>query len=159
MVPQEGFFVSVTPLQIRSLVWALTVLGVCALALWRGGRFERLAAGVMLAAWAVSMLVDKTGFDEPEWGVMTVDLAALAVFVWIALKSDRFWPIFAAAFHLLSIVTHLARTVDSTVLRYAYMTAEILWGYFLAFAIAYGALTSASERFHPSDGAPGATLR
>ena len=113
----------------------------------------------MLAAWAVSMLVVRTAFNEPEWGLMAVDLAALGVFVWIALKSDRYWPIFAAAFHLLTIATHFARTADPTVLRFAYITAEILWGYLLAFSIGYGALTSRGEGFAMGDGRPGATLR
>ena len=148
-----------TPVQIRSAVWALTVLMVCAVALWRGGRDERLAAGIMLAAWALSMLVDRTGFAEMEWGIMGIDIAALAGFTWIALRSPRYWPLFAAGFHLLAIVTHVARQVDPTVGGYAYFTAEILWGYFLAFAIGYGALTSRGDQLETGAGRPGATLR
>ena len=93
---------------------------------------------------------------------MAVDLAALGGFIWIALKSDRHWPIFAAAFHLLAIVTHLARTADPTVLRYAYFSAQILWGYFLAFAIGYGAWTAPAfqaEAMAAPIPPPGATRR
>lgn len=163
MVSQEGSFVfAVTYLQIRSLVWATTVLVVCGVALRRGGRDERLSAGVMLAAWAMSMVLDRTGFREIEWGILAVDLAALAVFVWITLRSDRYWPIFAAAFHLLAIITHMARTIDPTVRGWAYLTAEILWGYFLAIAIGYGAWTAPKYRLESTTEpmvAPGATRR
>ena len=147
---------------IRALVWALTVMAVCGVAMLRGGRYERLAAGVMLAGWALTMVVYRAGFRQTEWGILLVDLAALGVFVWIALNSPRYWPIFAAGFHLLAIVTHLARTIDQQVGAWAYLTAEILWGYFLAFAIGYGAWTAqglqADSMADPNDPA-GATRR
>ena len=147
---------------IRALVWALTVMAVCGIAMLRGGRYERLAAGVMLAAWALTMVVYRAGFRETEWGILVVDLAALAAFVWIALNSSRYWPLLAAGFHLLAIVTHLARTVDQQVGAWAYLTAEILWGYLLAFAIGYGAWTARAAQ--PASEAapstpPGATRR
>ena len=95
----------------------------------------------MLAGWALTMVAYRAGFRQTEWGILVVDLAALGGFIWIALNSPRYWPIFAAGFHLLAIVTHMARTVDPQVGGWAYITAEILWGYFLAAAIAYGAWT------------------
>ena len=148
--------------EIRTLVWAATVVAVCLIAVLRGGSYERLAAGGMLAAWAFTLLFYRTNFREPEWGILAVDVAALVLFTWIALRSDRFWPIFAAGFHLLAIVTHLARTVDQTVGHWAYGTAEILWGYLLAFAIAYGAWTAPAfppEAMAAPKAPPGATRR
>lgn len=127
---------------LRALVWAVTVLVVCSIAVWRGRRDEQLAAGVMLAGWALSMLVSRSAFHQLEGGVMAVDIAALVAFVWIALRSPRYWPMFAAGFHLLAVVTHLARGADHGVGGWAYYTAEILWGYLLAFAIGYGAWTA-----------------
>jgi hypothetical protein len=131
---------------------------VCVIALRRGGRYERLAAGMMLAAWALTMVVYRSGFHQTEWGILAVDVAALGVFVWIALQSDRYWPIFAAGFHLLAIVTHLARTVDPSVGGYAYITAEILWGYLLAAVIGYGAWSAGGDQVETS-AAPAATRR
>jgi hypothetical protein len=127
---------------IRAFVWAATVLVVCALAVWRGRRDEQLAAGIMLAAWAVTMLVSRSGFQQMEWGILLVDLAALAGFITIAMTSHRYWPLFAAGFHLLAIVTHAGRSMDPAVGGWAYLTAEILWGYLLAIAIGYGAWTA-----------------
>jgi len=132
--------------EIRSLIWALTVIGVCGLAIRRGGAYERLAAGVMLAGWALTMVVARVGFRQTEWGVLAVDLSALGGFVWIALRSPRYWPLFAAGFHLLAIITHVANVVDTTVAPWAYLTAEIIWGYLLAFSIGYGAWTARPAR-------------
>lgn len=128
--------------ELRSLIWAATVIGVCVLALRRGGPDERQASGVMLAAWAVSMVVGRSGYTQTEWGILAIDVTALVGFTVIALRSDRYWPLFAAGFHLLAILTHLARGVDDTVATWAYFTAQIMWGYLLAGSIGYGALTT-----------------
>jgi hypothetical protein len=147
---------------IRALVWAATVIAVCAVAAWRGRRDEQLAAGVMLAAWALSMLLDRAKFQDIEWGILAVDIAALCGFIWIALLSRRYWPMFAAGFHLLAVVTHVARLADPAVGGWAYITGEIIWGYLLAIAIGYGALSA--PRAYPAIAAdpnnePGATRR
>jgi hypothetical protein len=134
---------------VRTLVWAVTVLVVCAIAVLRGRRDEQVAAGVMLAAWALTLVVLRAGFQKLEWGILLVDVGALVAFVWIALQSSRYWPMFAAGFHLLAVVTHLARVADPAVGGWAYYTAEILWGYLLAVAIGYGAWTA--RRARPGD--------
>ncbi len=144
---------------IRAFVWAATVLVVCALAVWRGRRDEQLAAGIMLAAWAVTMVVYRSGFQQTEWGILAVDAGALAGFIWIALRSDRFWPLFGAGFHLLAVVTHVARLADPGVGGWAYITAEIVWGYFLAAAIGYGAWTAHGAPAENPDDDPAATTQ
>ncbi len=126
-------------MELPEYLWPTTVMLVCAVAAWRGGPDERLAAGGLLAGWALTMTVYREQFTQTEWGILLVDLALLALLVGIALRSSSFWPLFAAGFHLLALMTHFANAVDVEVGAWAYYTAEIIWGYLLAFAIAVGA--------------------
>ena len=136
-----------------------TMLAMFAIAMRRGGADERLAANTVLIGWLLTKLVSRYQGQQTEWGVLVVDLGALAVFVWVALRSPRYWPLFAAGFHLLALVTHLARMVDPTVGGWAYLTAGIIWGYLLLASVGYGAWTA--PRYAPaSTPAPaGATRR
>ncbi|RAK59482.1 hypothetical protein DJ021_06530 [Phenylobacterium hankyongense] len=131
---------------------------VCMVAAWRGGNHERLAAGGLLAGWALSMVAYRHG-QGTEWGILVIDVALLGLLIWITLRSDRYWPIFAAGFHLLAVLTHLARIVDAKVSGWAYITAEIIWGYLLAAAIGYGAWTYRAASREPESDAAGATRR
>ncbi|WP_309088240.1 hypothetical protein [Phenylobacterium sp.] len=124
------------------LPWTLAVLAMFGLTARRGGADERLAAYTVVIAWLLTKLLYRYQGGQTEWGILAVDLGAMAVFVQIALRSQRHWPMFAAGFHLLSLVTHLARTVDPTVGGWAYITAQIIWGYLLVFSIGYGAWTA-----------------
>lgn len=117
-------------------------MAVCTIAAVRGRNEERLAAGGMLAAWALTMVVYRTQGQQTEWGILIIDLALLGLLVGIALRSSRYWPLFAAGFHLLAVVTHVARSVDSSVTGWAYITAGIIWGYLVVFAVGYGAWTA-----------------
>ena len=138
------------------LPWTLATVAMFALAMRRGGPDERLAANAVLIGWLLTKLVSRYQGHQPEWGVLLVDAGALAVFIWVALRSPRYWPLFAAGFHLLSVVTHLARVVDPTVGGWAYLTAGLIWGYLLLATIAYGAWTAPQKaRTDPADeGAP-----
>ena len=133
---------------------------VCGLAVWRGRDDERLAAGGNLASWAIGVVVFKIGSQHTQWSIMVTDLALLSLYLWIALRSRRFWPLFAAAFTFLMLVTHLAMTVDPDVGGWAYMTAQIFWSYLVLLAIGYGAWTAPdyADTDDPTD-APGATRR
>lgn len=134
---------------------------VCGLALWRGRDDERLAAAGSLANWALTLVVFKSYSVDTQWYVMAVDLALLALYVWLALRSARYWPLFAAAFSLLVVVTHLAHALDSGVSGWAYLTAALIWSYLSLIAIGYGAWTApydTTDAPEPME-TPGATLR
>lgn len=136
---------------------------VCVLAAWRGRDEERLAAGGLLANWALSMVVFRSESEDTQWAVSLLDGALTVLYLWIALRSRRYWPLFAAGFQLLVMVTHLGHALDSRVSGWAYLTAQLLWAYLVMIAIGYGALTAPKryaeiEADEPKD-VPGATRR
>lgn len=128
--------------QLPVWIWPTALIAVCVLAVWRGRDDERLAAGADLATWAMTMLVYRANTDGTQWAMLLVDVALVAVLGWIALRSDRHWPMFAAGFALLMLLTHLASAADPTLGGWAYITAGIIWSYLVLAAIAYGAITA-----------------
>lgn len=117
-------------------------MAVCAVAVWRGRDLERLAAGAELATWALTLLVFKSRSESTQWAVLAIDVALFAVLLWIALRSTRYWPLLAAGFQLLALITHFAHAVDAVVSGWAYLTAILIWNYLTLFAIGYGAITA-----------------
>ena len=130
--------VSVT---MRMLVFAVCLLGCCAYALARGGRPEKigaltLLAGSVLSAAAMSPAVGR--FATVEIGVMLVDLAVLAVFVALALATDRYWPLWVSALQLIGVLAHAARLADPEMMRNGYAFLLAVWSYPMLLAIALG---------------------
>jgi hypothetical protein len=107
---------------------------------WRGGRVERLVFGFLVTAALLTPLVAQNNFVTPEWGVFTVDAMVLAVLLGVALFSDRYWPMLAAAAHLIGVGVHLARLVAPDIVPWAYATGSALWAYPVFGALAAGAL-------------------
>ena len=76
---------------------------------------------------------------DPQWGVFAIDLALLAVLLWLSLATDRVWVLFITAFQLLSVVTHLAILVDHSVAPLPYRRGLVIWSYLSLVALAWGA--------------------
>ena len=147
--------------QLPPWVWPAAISVVCLLAAWRGREEERLSAGAYLRAWALTLVVFRARREATQVPVLMIDVALLAVFSWIALRSRRYWPLFAAAFQLLAVMTHLARLADTAVTGWAYQTAGLVWAYLVIVSIGYGAWTAprhAVSTDEPIDAA-GATRR
>lgn len=87
-------------------------------------------------------MVFKDRSEHLQWGVFAIDLAVLALYVWLAMRSSRHWPLFAAGFQLLAIVTHIGRAVDTAISGWAYLTAGLIWSYLVVAAIGYGSWTA-----------------
>ena len=128
--------------QLPAWVWPTVLMAVGSVAVWRGRDNERLAAAAVLANWALTIVVYRAASRDMQWGILLVDLAQLGVFLWIAMTSRRYWPLFVAAFGLLQVLTHGAKAVDTHVSAWAYITAEIIWSYLIIFAIGYAAWTA-----------------
>ena len=125
-----------TPAQIVG--WIALALA-CAAAAWRGGRPERLGALLLAAAWVVTPLVElRSSWRQPQIGILGVDIVTLAALAWLAMRYDRTWPICAAGFQAIAVLTHLAFLVNPQALWRAYLVGNFAIGFLLLGAVVGG---------------------
>ena len=119
--------------------WRTALILVCALALWRGGWPERLAAAAFAVASFVQPVVLNTrAWLDPQWGILWVDGLLFAFLLALTLKADRRWLLFASAFQLLSVIIHIAILADHSVAPLPYRRGLVIWSYLTLVALAVG---------------------
>jgi hypothetical protein len=130
------------------------LLLVAAYAFVRGSRDERLVGivlvvGVIATTLGLSPVANR--FSGLEVPVMLVDIAVFAGFLWVALRSDRFWPLWIAGLQLTTIIGHLLKSVDPQLFARAYGAALSFWGYPILLILAIGTWrgTRRAERASP----------
>jgi hypothetical protein len=103
------------------------LIGSAALALWRGGPWERATAAVLVLNWIGTTLAP---FDltSPPWVAIGLDGATMLFLLYLALYSRRRWAIWAAAFQFLLMANHLAFVRFHELEQWAYVTAYYVWG-------------------------------
>ena len=122
------------------IFWALLLL-ICAYAFWRGQAEERIAAGACLAATIVTVLdIAPVGlrYRSIDPAQLAIDGAMLLTFVAIALRSDRFWPLWVAGLQLTMSFSHLMKAIDANLIPRVYAAAAVLWSYPILFIILIG---------------------
>ena len=123
------------------IFWAILLL-TCGYALWRGRKYEQMAATICIAASVISVLARAPlheRYSGVEVGDLLIDTTVLLAFVAIALKSDRFWPLWVAGLQLTISMSHLFKAIDANLLPLAYAAAERFWSYPTLVIIAIGA--------------------
>ncbi len=117
----------------------LTLLTVvCGGAFWRGDREQQTAALGFLLGWLATIVLRDPRWIGPQWGAFVADTGYLALIGVIALRTNRYWPLVAAAFQLLLVVTHIARLIDPAVRGWAYASSQILFTDMLLIVIGVG---------------------
>lgn len=125
-----------TAAQIGGVV--LNVL-VCGAAIWIGARTERIAAISIVIASILSPLVQNwTDWSSPQWNILIVDAANLAVFLYLLMRTHRVWLLFGCAFQLLAVLSHLGMLLDPGIMARAYISTLYLMFYGLMAALAAG---------------------
>jgi hypothetical protein len=127
------------------MAWTAAILVISAFAVWRGGRVERVVAVANLLAWLATMAVqdrlrwvDPAAWVDPQWGVLGVDIAFALLLLVLAARVGRNWLLFAAAFQILGVVTHIAMMADSAFLAKTYLAGLIFWSYGVLAALGVG---------------------
>jgi peptidoglycan/LPS O-acetylase OafA/YrhL len=139
-----------TPDQLFSLA---VLLACCGLAVWRGRGVERIAAAAMAAAWFATPLVqDDHQTLGAQSGVLMVDILLLLVLLSLALTSDRWWTMAAAAFQGISALIHLAAAIDKQIIPRAYYVAGSLISYLVMGALLVGAWNAGRRQRPRPDG-------
>jgi hypothetical protein len=123
------------------IYWTL-LAATLAYVLARGGSIERLA----ILAWTIASIlsaaavVAKLGaYETLQFGVFAVDILLLAFLAWLALRADRFWPLWVTGFHLIGVLTHIAKAVVPDLHPWAYAVGQAAGGYLVLGTIAIGA--------------------
>lgn len=121
---------------------------VSAYAFMRGRGDERVAAGTCVVATFATNLVYSpvSGFSGVETGVLLVDAGALAAFTFLALRSDRFWPLWVAGLQLTTLTAHAIKAVQLDLLPQAYAAAARFWVYPIFLIIVVGTWRSHRRR-------------
>lgn len=124
-------------LNVFHLVLALT----CGYALIRGRSDERWVAATCIIASAATRLSISplTGrYSGVELGVFFVDFATFAVFAYVALRTQRFWPLWVAGLQLTTVMSHILKAIDLSLFPIAYAAAGRLWSYPILLVLVIG---------------------
>lgn len=124
----------------HQLIGMSFMLLVACLALWKGGLPERIAGPTMLVAATISSFSADYRWIEPQYAIMTIDVTMLLFLVILALKADRWWPIWGAGLQLLGIVIHGAFAAQQLVVSRAYMFALNIIGYLVVGSLLVGTI-------------------
>jgi len=123
-----------------TLYWMLLTI-TCGYALTRGRADERFIATVCVIASVVTAFVLsawRQRYSGIESGELLVDIVTLGAFVFVALRSDRFWPLWVAGLQLTTSMSHLLKAVDVELVPQAYAAAEKFWSYPILLILAIG---------------------
>ena len=112
---------------IRLILFDLLLFGCCGYALWKGTRDVRIVGATCLIAAFASYPV--AAYGSVETMVLVVDLLVLASFVYVALQSDRFWPLWIAGLHVTTVVGHALKLMTGDLVPLAYAVALRMWAY------------------------------
>jgi hypothetical protein len=124
-----------------ALLFDATLVLVCGYALLCGGRPERLGATINLAASVVSTalrLSDASYFAPLSPIIILIDLSVAAGFYWLAIKTTRFWPIWAAGFALADIFMSVAGALLPHLQLFAFQSGLVIYSYLALGTLALG---------------------
>jgi hypothetical protein len=94
-----------------------------------GGRTGRMGAAIFVIATVLSNIAARY---NPNWastsfGVMWVDTGCLVGLLVLALRSNRYWPIWALGFQTIAVATHLATIIAPDIVPRAYQAIAAFW--------------------------------
>lgn len=118
-------------IQHYHIFWTL-LLTTFGFALWRGREDERIAASVCLLATLVTQFILRTveqRYSNLQLSMLLIDIFVLGAFVWIALRSDRFWPLWVAGLQLTVAMAHFMKAIHMDLIPRAYAVAAVVWSY------------------------------
>jgi hypothetical protein len=127
MLHQKLYFV------LLDIVWTYT--------LFKGGAPERIAASILALGSALTVAAlppPGTSYMSVEIGVFLVDVGCLIAFLILALRAERFWPLWVTGLQAIGIGGHAIKLVDPTGFPWTYAFALAFWSYPMLLLIVLG---------------------
>jgi hypothetical protein len=124
---------------VYAVVGAVFMVGVALFAFLKGGPRERIGAGYLVAAWFVSLLVqENSDFRGLPIGMFLIDTFSLLVFVALAWRAPRAWPVWVTGLQAITIMGHVMAMTTNTVPLASIYTVMNLIGYLIILCIGVG---------------------
>jgi hypothetical protein len=126
---------------VKFILFNILLLGCWLYALLRGGGPERaVATGVLVGSILTALVATDPAhrFRSVELGIFLVDVVALIAFVIVALRAERFWPLWVAALQAIGTAGHAVKLADPHVIRWGYAFVLAFWSYPMLFLIIFG---------------------
>lgn len=112
-------------------VFLTLLVGSSAYAFIRGGAPERVGAAILLVATlasAITLEASRQRYLRTEIPTMWVDVAMAAAFIVLAVKAQRYWPMWVAAVQVDLVAIHLVMFSADTQ-AWSYWAMQALWSY------------------------------
>lgn len=125
------------------------LVAVCAYAFLRGRTDERVVASIFIIASLSSALIapaKESVYSRMETGILIVDVLAFAAFVLVALRSERFWPLWVAGLQLTTLLSHIIKAARIDLMPQAYGAAARFWVYPIFLIIVIGTWRAHNRR-------------
>jgi hypothetical protein len=123
---------------------------VCAYAFLRGRTDERTVAAICILASGASVVLGSRiatmAYTRVEAGILLVDVATFAGFTFVALRSERFWPLWVAGLQLTTLFSHAFKAGRIDLMPTAYAAAARLWVYPIFLIIVIGTWRGSRRR-------------
>lgn len=110
-------------------------------AMLKGGTPERVAALIIIAAsvstvttWAPSQL----RYKSVDAGIFITDFIMMLALVALALRAERFWTLWVAAFQVMQFASHIPEILVPELLPVTYKVVISIWSYPMLFLLAAG---------------------
>ena len=115
---------------IRPLLFGVLLWAVAVYAFRRGGKDEKIVAASFIIATYISplLVISLTRFQKIELPLATVDIGVGCVLLFVALRSQKFWPLWLTAMEGLTIFSHFALLVPHMI-PWNYRNAVVLWSW------------------------------
>lgn len=128
---------------IHIVFFNVLLAAVCGYAVWVGGAPERWTAFLFVAAAAATYLAPFYNalrpFAQVEPMLLSIDLLMLLALMGIAMRADRYWPLYVSALHLITIAIHGVKAFQPTLVPWMYAGASSKIAYPMLVLLAIGA--------------------
>jgi len=125
----------------RLLLYHVLLYGSCGYALIRGNTDSRVVAlAFLIGNYATYALRSPlaVSYSSVEPGILAIDIAAWIAYTYVALASDRFWPLWVSGLQLTASLGHVLKAIDADLLPLAYAAALRFWSYPILLILAVG---------------------
>ena len=112
-----------------TILFNLMLLLCAAYASIFGGRTGRAGSLIFVGATILTIVAFNANpsWQSTSYGIFAVDLACLLALLALALKSNRYWPIWATGFQAAAVATHLATLFAEDTVPDAYRALLSFW--------------------------------